>query len=345
MADILNYQAGGTTALTGGSTAITPTPPEEPGIVGKQTGQESSLSNWAGPYVTDMLGKGAALATQPYEAYTGPLTAGPSEIQSQAFQGIGGLAAPTAQMGAYTPQAFGAAQAGQYMNPYIQQALQPQLDELNRQQQIKRIANASRLTQAGAYGGGRQAVMESELDRAYLDKAAGITGQGYMDAYNKAQQQFNTEQQLGLAAQSAANTYGLAALQKMADLGATQQSIEQKGIEADKAQFEEEVAFPYKQLQYQQSLLQGLPLAAQSYSYAQPSSLSNILSGAQGAQGLAGGIMNLFKGWGDTLPGISEWGIPGGGTTSDATIVPDFLPGVGGGDPAYVNTEPYFDQF
>ena len=27
-------------------------------IVGKQTGSESSLSNWAGDYVTDMLGKG-----------------------------------------------------------------------------------------------------------------------------------------------------------------------------------------------------------------------------------------------------------------------------------------------
>jgi hypothetical protein len=30
--------------------------------VGQQTGTESSLSNWAGPYVTDMLGKGQALA-------------------------------------------------------------------------------------------------------------------------------------------------------------------------------------------------------------------------------------------------------------------------------------------
>lgn len=328
MADILNYQAGGVTSPTA-ATASTAAPPlvAPESIVGKQTGQESSLSNWAGPYVTDMLGKGAALATQPYEAYTGPLTAGPSEIQSQAFQGIGGLAAPTAQMGAYTPQAFDAAQAGQYMNPYIQQALQPQLAELDRQQQLKRIANAGRLTQAGAYGGGRQAVMESELDRAYLDKAAGITGQGYMDAYNKAQQQFNTEQQLGLAAQSAANTYGLAALQKMADLGGTQQAIEQKGIEADKAQFEEEVAFPYKQLQYQQSLLQGLPLAAQSYSYAQPSSLQNILGGASGIAGLGSSLFGEGKG---LLSGIL------GGWGNDPNI--DFQYEAGPDDP-------YFDQF
>ena len=238
-------------------------------------------------------------------------------------------------MGPYTPQTFGVAQANQYMNPYIQTALQPQLDELNRQQQIKRAENASRLARAGAYGGGRQAIMESELDRAYLDKAAGITGQGYADAYNRAQQQFNTEQQLGLGAQTAANTYGLSALQKMADLGATQQAIEQKGMEADKKQFEEEVAFPYKQLQYQQSLLQGLPLAAQSYSYARPSSMQNILTGASGANALGGGIMDMLGKvfGGDPLPGITEFGIPGGGTTSDATIVPDFLPWEGGGEP------------
>lgn len=48
-------------------------------------GTESSLSPYAGPYVTEMLGKGAGLASEPYQAYTGPLTAGPSELQTQAF--------------------------------------------------------------------------------------------------------------------------------------------------------------------------------------------------------------------------------------------------------------------
>ena len=59
--------------------------------VGQQTGTESSLSNWAGPYVTEMLGRGQALAEQPYQAYTGPLTAGASPTQQTAFQGIAGL--------------------------------------------------------------------------------------------------------------------------------------------------------------------------------------------------------------------------------------------------------------
>jgi hypothetical protein len=59
-------------------------------------GQSSSLSPWAGPYVTDMLGKGAALSAMPYTAYEGPLTAGASDLQQQAFQGLAGLAVPTA---------------------------------------------------------------------------------------------------------------------------------------------------------------------------------------------------------------------------------------------------------
>ena len=54
-------------------------------------GTESSLSNWAGPYVTEMLGKGRALSDQGYDAYMGPLTAGTNALQDQAFSGIAGL--------------------------------------------------------------------------------------------------------------------------------------------------------------------------------------------------------------------------------------------------------------
>ena len=57
---------------------------------GATTGGESSLSNWAGDYVTEMLGKGQALGSQDYQGYMGPLTAGTSELQDVAFGGIGG---------------------------------------------------------------------------------------------------------------------------------------------------------------------------------------------------------------------------------------------------------------
>ena len=271
-----------------GETTATTTPAIPDPLSGVQLSTESALSNWAGPYVTDMLGKGQALSETPYQAYMGPLTAGSSNLQNQAFQGVAGLTLPS-NMGGYTPQSFttpGTAQ--QYMNPYLQQSLNPQLDEIRRQADITRLGDAGRLTKAGAYGGSRQAVMESEGNRNMATQLARTTGEGYNTAYDKAANQFNTEQGFGLTAQNANNAYGLSALGKQADLGATQRGIEGEGIAADMAQFNQERDFPYKQVQYQQSLLQGLPLATQSYTYQQPSTVAN-------AAGTAGGIASLYK--------------------------------------------------
>ena len=243
----------------------------------QQLGTESALSTYVGPYVTDMLGKGQALAELGYQGYSGPLTAGESAAQTKAFEGIAGLDVPTTQMGVFTPKSFtDEGIASQYMNPYLMQALQPQIDEARRQAEIQRIADAGRLTRAGAFGGSRQAIIEAEGNRNLLQNLAGITGAGYRDAFDKAMGQFNVEQGREQDAQTAANVYGLAALQKQADLGAAQSAIEQAGIDADYAQFKEERDFPYKQVQYMQSLLQGLPLATQSYTYAEPSGLSNL---------------------------------------------------------------------
>ena len=285
--------------------------------VGQQTGTESSLSNWVGPYVTDMLGRGQALSNQDYQAYTGPLTAGASDAQQAAFQGIAGLAIPTDQMQAFTPAQFTAADASRLMNPYLSSALQPQIEEAKRQSQIQNLQNRTALTKAGAFGGGRGALMESENQRNLLQNLSGITGKGYESAYNQALAQFNKEQDLGLAATKNAQEFGLAGLSKQAELGAQERAIEQEGITADINQFKEERDYPYKQVQYMQSLLQGLPLAAQSYSYSQPSTLSSILSNT-------GGILDLYNRlFPTTAPattsGTSSSTTTGGGTATTGT--------------------------
>ena len=274
-----------TTTGTTGSTGTT-TLPADP-LAGKQTGTESNLSNFAGEYVTGMLGKGQALGNQPYQAYSGPLTAGPSQLQQNAFQGLANLTIPTDKMGAFNPQTFGAAQAQQYMNPYLMAALNPQLEEARRQSQITQMMNDAQLTKAGAFGGGRQAIMNSETQRNLGTNLANITGTGYASAYDKAMQQFNVEQGRGMEAQKMTNDYGMGALAAQQGAGATQRQIEQEGITADMKQFEEEKLDPYKKLQFQQSLLQGLPLQTQSYSYQQPSTLSTVGS-------TTGGIMNFY---------------------------------------------------
>ena len=423
-------------------------------------GVEENLSTWAGPYVTNMLGKGEALSNAPYQAYQGPLTAGDSALQTQGFQNAANLQTPTSigtaantagnvatnfnslanagypssqatnqftvpgnyesmagqnqftVPGAYQPAqntnafttptttGYTAAPditsqkftdtgvASSYMNPYLQQSLDPQLQEARRQSQITQQANNAQATQAGAFGGARQGILAAENQRNLGSNLANITGQGYNTAYTTGQNQFNADQgrsmtaqqanqaaanqaaqfgasqnmtaaqlaaQYGLSAQQAneasrqyaanygmtgaqqaaqygqaaqaaneqsrqfganfgmqgaqnaaqygqaaqaqneasnqfgagyglqalqgqlsaaqtqgglgatQNAAGLANLQAMLNAGGTQQATQQAGIVADQAAFNAERDNPYKMVQYQQSLLQGLPISAQQY--------------------------------------------------------------------------------
>jgi len=177
------------------------------------------------------------------------------------------------------------------MNPYLMQSLNPQLEEARRQSEIDRVANAGRMTQAGSFGGSRQALMDMENTRNLQSNLANITGQGYASAYDRAQEQFNTEQGRGMEAQNMANQYGFDVLGGQATAGATQRGIESEGIAADRSAFEEERDFPYKQVQYMQSLLQGLPIASKSTSYSTPSTLSQLI-------GNSGSLFDLFNKYG-----------------------------------------------
>ena len=257
--------------------------------IGSPASTTESLSGWAAPYVTGMLAKGEALANQPYQAYGGPLTAGQSELQTQAFQGLGALNVPTTQMGGFTPTSFTSGTTAQdFMSPYIGAALEPQIAEAQRQAEIQRVQNASRLGKAGAFGGSRQAIMESEGQRNLLRNLADIYGTGMQQAYTQGMGQFNTEQQRQMAAQQLTNQYGLQALAAQQLGGGLQRDIEGQGIAADYAQFQEERDFPYKQVQYQQSLLQGLPIAAQEMDYIGQSDLAEGL-------GYADVIARIYK--------------------------------------------------
>jgi len=258
---------------------------------GKQTGIESSLSTYAGPYVTEMLGKGQALADLPYEPYEGPLTAGESDLQTDAFTGIAGLTVPTdEQMGVYTPMSItdeGFDLTG-YMNPFLTNVVDDQIAELKLEADKRKLANAARMTAAGSYGGSRQAVQEGLIEAKLLDDISQAINTGNVQAYEQAIKQFNLEQDKKAAAQAKETQYGFDVIDKLAELGGIKSDIEQEGIDADIAQFEEEMNYPYKNVQFMQSLLQNLPLETQQYAYAQPSEFANVLSST-------GGLMELFN--------------------------------------------------
>jgi len=94
-------------------------------------------------------------------------------------------------------------------------------------------------------------------------------GAGYANAFDKAQQQFNTEQ-----------TQGRSLADLIGQQGGVQRGIEAEGIAADKASFEEARENPYNMLGFQQSMLNGLPISATSYDLAQPSTLTKTAQGA-----------------------------------------------------------------
>jgi beta-galactosidase/beta-glucuronidase len=172
-----------------------------------------------------------------------------------------------------TPTAPGQSQgiASQYMNPYLQGVLDPQMAELRRQNDITNMGSNAKMTQAGAFGGSRQAIMNAENNRNLMQEMNKTVGAGYANAYDKAQQQFNTEQ-----------TQGRSLADLMAQQGAAQRGIESEGMAADKASFEGARENPYKMLQFQQSMLNGLPVSATSYNIAQPTKAQEILAGAAG---------------------------------------------------------------
>lgn len=283
---------------------------------GKQTSTESSLSSWAGPVITSNLGRAEALSKEDYQAYGGPLTAGESALQNQAFQGLANLSVPTSAQSTYTPTSFtSTGTAEQYMDPYLSAALKPQLDEARRQAMISRLNTLGRLTKAGAYGGSRQAVMGGILDENLQRQLANITGTGYQKAFEAAQQQFNAEQARQQSAAQQAADYGLRALAAQQAGGEAQRAIEQQGIAADLAEFEKQREFPAKQVTWLQSLMQGMPLAAQNYGYQGASDISDLF-------GTTGGLMQLLGLLGLVNPGTDTKTGTGAKTTTGTTPPP-----------------------
>jgi hypothetical protein len=293
------YAAGGIAQLPtkkfNGSSGSTVTNPAG------DTTTSGGLANWSGEFVTNMLGQGQALANQPYQAYKGPLTAGASDLQNQAFSAASNMASTGYDPTTFSTGTFDTTAAQKYMNPFLSTALDPQLKELQRQSDIQRLGDSARLAKAGAFGGGRQAIMESEARRNLLDKQNLAIGQGYQTAYDKAMQQFNADQNRSLDTQKASEAsrqygadFGIKSLNELQESGATQRAIEAEGIKADKEQFEEQREWPYKMVQYQQGLLQGLPISAQTNTQ-NMSALTSLLSNAGYAGQLYDAINKIFN--------------------------------------------------
>ena len=320
--------------------------------------QVTDLPDWAKPYAKESLGQAAALTDlekNPYQAYSGDRQAGFTGLQTKAFQGADTMA-PSAAMGTAAQMAgqaglgalgagsaFNPYQTGQftgqtaqsYMNPYMQNVVDVQKREAQRQADIAGTQRAGQATRAGAFGGSRQAIMEAEAGRNLAQQMGDIQATGQQAAYQDAASRFAQEQQLreqsrqygaglgmqgyqtaltgaGQLANIGQQTFGqemdINKLQQQ--YGTQQQAFAQQGLDTRYQDFLNQQRYPYQQLEFMNSMLRGTPMGTVSSMYAPaPSAMSQIAGLGTAAYGISqmaeggevpgyavgGGITGLLK--------------------------------------------------
>jgi len=158
--------------------------------------------------ITSQAGQGLLGSATPAYGY-GSLGAQYGGQGANIGQGGLGYGAMGANIGAQAAQAGnqynamatdpGSQQA--FMSPYIQNALQPQLAEMQRQYAISGNQAAGNAVKSGAFGGSRAALEQSENRRNMNIGMNQAIGQGYQNAFQAAQQAQQFGANLGLQGQ------------------------------------------------------------------------------------------------------------------------------------------------
>jgi hypothetical protein len=98
-----------------------------------------------------------------------------------ATQGIAGLSGLSNQ---YDPNSY-----QQYMDPYMNDVIQQQYQDIQRQGDIQQQSANAQAVGAGAFGGSRQGIQQAEINRNVLDQQARTGSQLRSAGYQNAQQQ------------------------------------------------------------------------------------------------------------------------------------------------------------
>jgi len=187
-----------------------------------------------------------------------PQVAGQDALQRQAqtlaTQGVGSFQPFLQQAQAATgPQAF-----QQFMSPYQQQVMDTSLAEFDRQAQVQEQRIRDQAVSSGAFGGGREGVLQAEYqagsDRNRAALQAGLLQQGFGQAQQAAQQQFAN--QMGLA--SALPGLQRGDISTLGSLGALNQAQTQAGLDATREANRMAAFQPQEQLQQYGNLVTGI---------------------------------------------------------------------------------------
>jgi hypothetical protein len=106
-------------------------------------------------------------------------------------------------------QDYTGSNVNQYMSPYMQNVVDIQQREAQRQADIAGTQRGAQAARSGAFGGSRAGLMEAEAARNLALQKGDIQATGQQAAFQNAQQQFNQQQQANLQAQLANQQAGL----------------------------------------------------------------------------------------------------------------------------------------
>jgi hypothetical protein len=280
------------------------------------------------PYAETLLGTAQLAVGTPYQSYadwakskglSGDQVAAFTDLQKQAFAGAEGLGQDPNSVAAaqglqnLSGQQFGQAQADQYMSPYIQSVIQAQQRDAARQSAIQGTQQQAQATQAGAFGGARDAIMRAERERNLALQQGDIQAAGLQNAYTNAQNQFNADTSRGLQGYAALgsqgqNLYGQTTgnLNLQNALGTQQQQQVQNLLNVGRQDYTTEQNYPYKQIGFMSDIVRGLPTSQQGSTVYQapPSTLSQVAG-----LGIAGKSAGLFKRGGRVRAGLADLAI------------------------------------
>lgn len=107
---------------------------------------------------------------------------------------------PLEQFRVSGPEMFGVEQAGQYMSPFIQQALEPQMREAVTSAKRAQLVGDLGAARQGTYGGSRQLLAGMERERNLGQQLGDIQARGMQSAFESAQQQFERDRAAGMTA-------------------------------------------------------------------------------------------------------------------------------------------------
>lgn len=246
----------------------------------------------------------ASIASQPYPTYQGQLIAGFNPQQQQGMQQVQDAST------AYQPylnaasgysqaaaQPWNAQTAQQYMSPYAQAALQPQVDALKLQQAQQQQHTNNQATQAGAFGDARMGVETGINNFNANQQLAGLEAQGMNTAYNtglgayQQQQQTlgNVGSQMGNLGQMATDL-GQQAGNANFQAGTQQQQLSQEQLAQSYNSFLQQQNWPQNQLYIRESALSNAPYGNALYQSLAPTNASGSNLGAFSTiAGLLGG--------------------------------------------------------